>query len=307
VQSPGLSISATYGSDATSVLAIIQSVSKSSQAAGTAARSGTAQAGARAGARVGGGTGAVAGGATAAAPVRANSAGQVVGKGFDTCAAPSLAVMQAWIGSFSYAGIYIGGDEVGCGPGNLSASWVSSVTGLGWGLIPTYVGAQAPCNTQFTERINPAQAGAEGRSAAWDAVQHAIALGLGRGTPIYYDMESYNIGNASCAAAVLSFLNMWTRELHATGYVSGVYSSASTGARALGLASYLKGHPVAEPDALWFALWDGGANVIGTPYLSPYWWIGAQRIKQYLGGHNRKVNGFTVNIDSDLIHGPVYR
>ena len=34
---------------------------------------------------------------------------------------------------------------------------------------------------------------------------------------------------------------------------------------------------------------------------------GYHRIKQYLGPHDRRVNGFTLNIDSDLVRGPVYR
>jgi hypothetical protein len=292
---PGLAISATYGSDIGSVLTIIRSLRRSSSQPATASQSARVRA-ESGGARL------------AAGPVRVHSpARRVVGKGFDTCATPSMAVMRAWDRAFSYAGIYIGGAEVGCPYGNLSAAWIRAVTALGWGLIPTYVGAQAPCNKQFTVRIQPAWAAAEGQAAAIWAVQDAAALGLGRGTPIYYDMESFNRTKAACTSAVLTFLDGWTRQLHASGYVSGVYSSASTGAAALGGASSRLSHPVAEPDSMWFALWDGNSNIIGTPYLSPWWWVGYHRIKQYLGAHNRKVNGFTVNIDSDLIRGPTYR
>lgn len=306
VQGPGMSISATYGSDAGSVLKIIQSIRRSSSRpagarlpAKTAAPASTAL------------TGDSASGIAAGLPASLARANRAAGstaaaRGFDACTAPSLAVMQAWRRTFSYAGIYIGGAEVGCAPGNLSAAWISSVTALGWGLIPTYVGAQAPCNKQFTVRIHPSWANPEGQAAAQWAVQDAAALGLGRGTPIYEDMESYNAGNASCRNSVLSFLNGWTREIHALGYVSGVYSSAGTGIEALGLATSVYGVPLAEPDSIWFALWDGGANVTGTPYVSPSWWQG-RRIKQYLGAHNRRVNGFTVNIDSDFIGGQVYR
>jgi hypothetical protein len=311
VQGPGLSISGTYGSDSGPVLKIIQSLRRSSstQAASTQAAS-TQQASTQAASTQQAATQIPAGTAAElpAGLVRANrAAGSTTAeRGFDACTAPSLAAMQAWRQTFSYAGIYIGGAEVGCAPGNLSASWVQSVTALGWGLIPTYVGAQAPCNKQFSVRIHPSWANPEGQAAAQWAVQDASALGMGRGTPIYDDMESFNAGNASCRNSVLSFLNGWTREIHALGYVSGVYSSAGTGIEALGLATSVYGVPLAEPDSIWFALWDGGANVIGTPYLTPSWWQG-RRIKQYLGAHNRKVNGFTVNIDSDIIGGPVYR
>ena len=309
---PGLSITATYGSDAASVLAIIQSLRRTSSGPATVSPPGTASQPATVSP-----PGTASQPATAsppatvsrpAIPVRANSVdGNVVGKGFDTCATPSAAAMQAWAHSFSYVGIYIGGAEVGCPYGNLSPAWVRYVTGLGWGLIPTYVGAQAPCNKQFAVRIQPGWASAEGLAAAQWAVQDAAGLGVGRGTPIYYDMESFNSAKAFCKAQVLSFLDGWTREIHALGYVSGVYSSASTGAESLGLASSVDGHSLAEPDSLWFAFWDGGANVIGTPYLPPSWWPGYHRIKQYLGSHNRTVNGFSLNIDADLIRGPTYR
>ena len=214
--------------------------------------------------------------------------------------------MRAWHKAFSYAGIYIGGSEVGCGYGNLTAAWVSAVTSLGWGLIPTYVGRQATCNKQFKMRVIPAQAAAEGQAAALDAVRHAAAFGMGPRTPIYYDMESFNTSKASCLSAVLSFLDAWTRQIHASGYVSGVYSSASTGAEAVGLATVVSGHLMAKPDSLWFAFWDRQSNVSGTPYL-PDWWWRSSRIKQYMGGHNRKINGFTLNIDADLVRGAVFR
>jgi hypothetical protein len=301
VGSTGLSVSATYGSDAGSVLTILRTLRRTSSQAATA-QSATAER--PAGPRADGGAMTP----PAPSPARANIAdGNVTGKGFDTCATPSLGVMQAWNRAFSDVGIYIGGAEISCPYGNLSASWVQSAVGLGWGLMPIYVGAQASCNKQFTIRIHPNWATAEGQAAAGWAVQDAAGLGMGRGTPIYYDMESFNINKATCKSAVLAFLNGWTTQIHALGYVSGVYSSASTGVEALGFASALAGHPVAEPDSIWFALWDGNANLNGAPYVAPGWWVGFQRLKQYLGAHNRTVNGFTVNIDSDIIRGPVYR
>jgi hypothetical protein len=310
-QRPGLSISATYGADAGSVLKIIQSVRRDQpQRVGPPARrparlppvpwtaSITAD-------RL---TGRLTDRLTGRPDRAASVAGRVLGKGFDTCAAPSLAVMRAWRHAFSYASIYIGGAEAGCGYGNLSAAWIRSVTALGWGLMPAYAGPQAPCNRQFAVRINPARAASQGRAAARDAVSDAAALGLGRGAPVYYDMESFDPQVASCRSAVLTFLDAWTRQIHASGYVSGVYTSAATGAQALGLGGSVSGRPLAEPDSVWFADWDDQSNVLGTPYLSPSWWgNGHQRIKQYLGPHNRTVNGFTLNIDSDLIRGPVYR
>jgi hypothetical protein len=225
--------------------------------------------------------------------------------GFDTCTAPSLQAMQAWRRSYSVAAIYIGGAEMACDYGNLSASWVKAVKAMGWSLIPLYVGLQAPCNS-FSSEIQPSQAAPEGTSAAKSAVADAQSFGLGSGAPIYFDMEAYDSGNGGCRNSVLSFLNQWTREIHALGYVSGVYSSAASGAEDVGNATSVYGHPMAKPDAMWFALWDNKANVTGTPYLLNSWWNPDRRIKQYQGGHSVKVGGIKLNIDSDWVEGPVY-
>jgi hypothetical protein len=225
--------------------------------------------------------------------------------GFDTCTAPSVQAMRAWRKSFSAAAIYIGGAEMACDYGNLSASWVKAVKAMGWSLIPLYVGLQAPCNS-FKQEIQPGHAAAEGKSAAQAAVLDAKSFGLGTGTPIYFDMEAYNSGSSSCRDSVLSFLNRWTRKLHNLHYISGVYSSAASGAENLGNATSVYGNTMAKPDAMWFALWDNRANLLGMPYLLNTWWNPGRRIKQYEGSHWVKVNGVKLNIDSDWVQGPVY-
>ena len=127
--------------------------------------------------------------------------------------------MRAWRRTFSATAVYIGGVEAGCASPNLTAGWVSAMTGMGWSLMPTYVGRQASCSS-FTVRIRPARAVAQGRAAALDAIHQAAALGMGRDTPIYYDMEAYH-GHRRCRDATLAFLDAWTRTLHAHGYRSG--------------------------------------------------------------------------------------
>ena len=226
--------------------------------------------------------------------------------GFDSCSAPSLAVMRAWRRAFAAAAIYIGGAEAGCAQPNLTAAWVTGATRLGYALMPTYVGPQAPCSG-YPVRIRPSRAAAQGAAAAADAIQQARALGMGRGTPIYYDLEAYDGRNAGCRAAALTFLDGWTRALHAHGYRSGVYSSASSGAQDVGAAGWAHGHRLARPDSVWFGLWNARRNVYGSPYLRPDWWSGRHRIKQYLGPHLRTVAGRTVDIDSDWVYGAVYR
>jgi hypothetical protein len=224
--------------------------------------------------------------------------------GFDTCTAPSLPTMQAWRAKYAVAAIYIGGQEMGCDYGNLSKSWVQAAEGMGWSLMPTFVGPQAPCNS-FSDEIKSSQAGAEGQQAASQAVTDAASFGLGPGSPIYYDMEAYDETNASCVTAVLTFLDAWDRQLQVSGYVSGVYSSAASGMVDLQTTSSIDGHQLAEPQAIWFALWDNVVNLTGSPYLTPAVWPASARSKQYAGPQVVTVGGVSLNVDSDLVDGPV--
>ena len=226
--------------------------------------------------------------------------------GFDTCGAPSLQTMQAWRAKYAAAAIYIGGQEMGCGYGNLSKSWVQSAEAMGWSLMPTFVGLQAPCNS-FSDEIDPSQAALQGQQAATQAVSDAASFGLGPGSPIYFDMEAYNETKASCVTAVLTFLDAWDRQLQASGYVSGVYSSAGSGVINLQNTSSIAGHPLAKPQAIWFALWDNAVNLTGSPYMTPAVWSASARSKQYAGPRVVTIGGISLNIDSDLVDGPVAR
>jgi hypothetical protein len=223
--------------------------------------------------------------------------------GFDTCTAPSVSAMKAWKSKYSAIGVYIGGQNMACSFGNLSSSWIKSVHSMGWSLLPLYVGLQAPCNP-FPGKISGTWAAVQAKGAADAAVSNAANFGLGKGTPIYFDMESYNNSNASCRTAVLTFLDAWTRELHARGYVSGVYSSASTGVTDLVGITTISGHTMAQPDAMWFALWDRNGNLTGTPYLPSSRWA-SDRVKQYAGNKTQKIGGYTINIDADRVGGAV--
>jgi hypothetical protein len=222
--------------------------------------------------------------------------------GFDTCTAPSLNAMKAWKSKYSAIGIYIGGQNMACNYGNLSSSWVKSAHALGWSLLPLYVGLQAPCNS-FAD-ISSTKAVAQGTQAADTAVGDAANLGLGKGSPVYFDMEAYNNSNSSCRSTVLQFLDAWTREVHARGYFSGVYSSAASGVADLVAAGKVNGHLMNKPDAMWFALWDKKSNLTGTPYLPASNWA-SDRVKQFQGNQNVKVGGYTINIDADRVGGAV--
>ena len=148
--------------------------------------------------------------------------------GFDACTAPTLATMRVWRRQYTAVGVYIGGANSACAYGNLSAAWFRSAAAMGWGMLPTYVGPQAPCWGYQGTVINPGKAAAEGQAAGANAVADARLFGLAPGSPVYYDMEAYD-GGQSCTNAVLTFLGAWDRTVAAKGYLTGVYSSQDSG------------------------------------------------------------------------------
>ena len=79
---------------------------------------------------------------------------------------------------------------------------------MGWGMVPTYVGPQAPCWGYQGAVINPGKAAAEGRAAGANSVADAKLFGLAPGSPVYYDMEAYD-GDQSCTNAVLIWIALW--------------------------------------------------------------------------------------------------
>jgi hypothetical protein len=236
--------------------------------------------------------------ATATGP-RARPAEAVYGgTGFDDCAAPSASAMSAWLASsYRAVGVYIGGVNAACAQPNLTSGWVGAEVGAGWHLIPTYVGLQGGGSCGGTcATISPSQAGVQGTAAADDAVSHAEALGIPAGNPIYDDMEQY-AGSSSNTGAVLAFLSAWTTELHAAGYQSGVYSSASS---AITNLVDENGTGYVEPDDIWIADWNGQQST-SDPYVPSSEWPSHQRLHQYQGAHNATYGGVTLNIDSDFV------
>ena len=229
--------------------------------------------------------------------------------GFDTCSAPPLSTMQTWYRTSPYraVGIYIGGHDRACAGGNLSPFWVGAVSAQGWALIPIYVGLQAPCASAkgLTGRMQPAQAAQEGSGEADDAANQAAAYGLAHGSPVYFDLEAFKETDQGCVNTVLTFLDAWTRELHAEGYYSGVYGSAASGMTTLANAVQTRSSFTA-PDAIWIARWDQQARTADGSVPNQMW-DRHQRIKQYEGGHVEKHGGVSLDIDSDYLNGPVAR
>jgi hypothetical protein len=213
------------------------------------------------------------------------------GRGFDTCAAPSEAAMQAWWRHSRYqaVGVYIGGSDLACAQPNLTRSWLSDEAAVGWHFMPMYVGPQAA----FGEVS--ASAAHQGAKAAADAVQQAKRLGFGPGTPIYYDMEAYKPRRTG---RVLQFLSAWTTALHAQGYLSGVYSSSTSGVS--DLAHQFGSSKYATPDVIFDALWNGDASTY-DPVLRHGKWSHHRRIHQYNGNVTQTHGGTTIQIDQDYL------
>jgi hypothetical protein len=228
------------------------------------------------------------------------------GLGFDACAAPTTSQMSAWLASpFRSIGIYIGGANRGCSQPNLSASWVSTVLGQGWKLVPIYVGLQAPCASISAAKIDPAIAGAQGTAAAVDAMNRAAALGIGAQRPLVFDMEAYNNADVGCVAAVRAFVSGWAGQLHQGGYLAGFYSSAASG---IADQSAIASNPAYNHlDLIWFAHWnnDPSVNEPTKAWLPDNLWTDHQRMHQYRGGQQETFGGVTINIDRDYVDAQV--
>jgi hypothetical protein len=243
--------------------------------------------------------------------------------GFDLACAPVTTAMQTWWADSPYQdiGVYLGGCDVYCvspngqntcasnwHPGttktvdsNLTSAWLASATKMGWGILPIWVGPQAPCiaNASSYWTINNSDPFSTGAYQADLAIAQANALGITSGI-VYYDMEGYTPDGGDCSTAVETFLANWTAELHAQGFESGLYGGISDFQ-----TDYLALSP--EPDAAWIAAWDSNNTIWNIGTLSNSYWPDNQRIHQW----NSETNGETwggVNlggIDQNIVDAPV--
>ncbi|WP_037852839.1 glycoside hydrolase domain-containing protein [Streptomyces sp. NRRL S-340] len=226
------------------------------------------------------------------------------GRAFDTCTAPSLSAMKAWRADGYYGGaaVYIGGRNRGCAQPNLTASWVKSVSSLGWKLIPLYVGAQPPCQKSSSpEKLTAATAASLGSSDAKDAVAKASALGMKAGSPVYLDMEPYAVTDKACNDAVLAYVRAFDKQLRAKTYRAGFYGFTSSSAKAVATA----GNRTDLPGNLWYALWDKKDTTTTD------WPFGRTQYTDHSRAHQYQVNsketrrGYTLTVDRDAWDAPV--
>ncbi len=230
--------------------------------------------------------------------------GPFTGYGFDTCAAPDQATMDAWRTSSPYAavGIYTGGTNRLCEQPHLTADWVRTQAAAGWHLMPVHVGPQAACTAYpSVMAADRPTAEAQGRAEAAAAISSVQALAIGPGSTLYYDLEDYDITDQGCRQAALSFLSGWTRQLHTQGYRSGVYSNVAAAITSLDLANNLSPGSYAMPDDIWFAWGNGAADTKASTWVTTSEWDDHQRAHQYVLDVEQTYGGVTQTVDLNWV------
>ncbi|MGY0017989.1 glycoside hydrolase domain-containing protein [Streptomyces sp. YJ-C3] len=225
------------------------------------------------------------------------------GRAFDTCTAPSVAAMKAWhTGFYGAAAVYIGGKNRGCAQPNLTRSWVTSVNSQGWKLIPLYVGAQPPCQTGTrNEKMTTSNAASLGAADGKDAVAKASALGMKAGSALYLDMEPYDIKNASCNKAVLTYVRAFDKALRAKTYRAGYYGFSSSSAAAIATEK----DRTDLPGNLWYAKWDK-VNTTTSDWPWPKsLYTDHSRAHQYMVNSKETRGGYTITVDRNAWDAPV--
>ena len=240
--------------------------------------------------------------------------------GFDTCDAPRISYMQNWWDYSPYydIGIYLGNasdGNMGC-PNQtyLNSSWISSAISQGWGLLPIWVGPQAPCRCKrgawpnctasYTTYINTdGTAYDQGEAEAATAAAVLSGYALPESSPIYVDIENYDpsatADGGPCGSYVNDFLSGWADGLHSSNYYGGAYGnplpafSWHSGGTGYGATSPL-------PDDVWIAKYDNRVTTWGLGSLDDTAWTNDQRLHQYTGGVTEQWGGPSMNIDNNI-------
>jgi RNA-binding protein YhbY len=249
------------------------------------------------------------------APPLPPTPGDFRGYGFDQCLAPTQAMMDRWLVSspFLAVGIYISGDSRACrDQPNLTPAWVRAQITKGWKLLPITLGPQASCQPRFPRyrddfSIDPFRGNGRyprarqmGRDSGASTVADAKKLGISPGSTLWYDMEGFDHTNTHCRESALAFISEWVTTVKRLGYVTGVYSSASSGIKAMDDVRRTRPSAYRLPDQIWIARWDGVANT-STSYIPEDGWRPGGRMKQYRGGHDEVWGGVRINIDSNWL------
>jgi photosystem II stability/assembly factor-like uncharacterized protein len=243
--------------------------------------------------------------------------------GFDRCGKPTPTQMGIWWTSSPYFdyGVYAGGVNTTCT--SVTSSWVKTVTGQGWVLIPIWFGPQAPCTckrgtwptctTPWTTTIdNMGGAYAQGQAEADAATGRRgvmPGLGLGPGSPVYFDIENYSHSancNGPTGSYVNAFLDGWVSEIHNNGYIAAVYGNTAPAASWYsGGTGYGAVSP--SPDDVWIANYNNANSNLtiwgltsSAGSLTDAAWAHDQRMRQYFGDQYQTWGGQQFQIDGDI-------
>jgi hypothetical protein len=224
---------------------------------------------------------------------------------FDTCEAPALDAMRVWRSSSPYTAVavYIGGEMRACRNAALDEpSWVRRVQADGWGVIPVYVGPQAPCTT-YRVRMNGVDPTGHGIQVGGDTIIRARASGLRLGDPVYLDIEPWRRVDPECARQVALFLSSWVQTVRTAGYRTGIYSTPSTG---IAVHRAIEAEPgMHAPDLVWVASWNDTPGVPGNDIPAGAW--AGRRMHQFRGDHLETWGGVTIEIDTNWVDAPTAR
>lgn len=232
----------------------------------------------------------------------------------DSCTVPTTAEMQYLHDHYPYRGIslYLGGIAALCPARGITSAWVTSVVAQGWHIIPIYAGYQAPCPPTSAHNVPEMSTTVQGEeaqaiAAAQDAASLMAAYGLQAGNPVYYDMEAYQNQVSGCVGHVDAYLQWWTLELHALGFVSGVYGSLSST-----IAGLLQGGSgYVEPDVAWIGDWTNPTTTPTSPDGNPPLQVGLfgghQRIWQYASSKTVQLSatGPAASVDLNIVDAPL--
>lgn len=229
--------------------------------------------------------------------------------GFDKCEILTPAQMQDWFTNSPYraVGAYIGGISRACTNAGFTAAWTAQILSQGWGIIPIWVGPQAP-NSTLAHKLTGVAATdqATGVSEADAAVAQMTALGFGPGSMVMYDMEAYTRTTAS-EASTQAFFTGWISELHAKGFKAATYSSHPE------IQDWEPGKTGTDSlDDIWFAYFFSSGVACGTKCqnttssdIPDTYWSNHQRIRQTSSSFTSTYGSTAASIDEDWTDGDV--
>lgn len=192
----------------------------------------------------------------------------------------------------------------------LNSTWVSTVIGQGWGIIPIWSGLQPPCVTETKKNrvyfsSDPDTAQVQGEQQADLAFISAEALGFA-GNIIYLDIEEYK--HSSCGNAVRKYLAGWISEMHTNAGPgsAGVYGNQDVAALDLtgaddGFITYRDDHVT-----VWGLNHRTNSTFPRTSGLTDSLaWTNKQRIHQYWIDKKETWGGKTYKVDDDLVDATI--